>query len=355
MTSWTPLLNDIPPPGNSFVLPEHKMVYMSVTKVACTSLRWMVADLAGEDLASFYTGIGAHQSRLMTIHRNRTHWEKTPQLFALSAEERAQISRDNGWFIFAVVRDPWSRIWSGWQSKFLVRHQLYYDNFSDRDWFPRVPMRQEEVIEDFAKFIEAAPWTTDPLLSLDVHFLPQVFSVRPRGVNYTNVYDLQDMPALFADVHAHLATVGKDKELYVPRANETPLPLISAVLDNGVAEAIEDLYRGDFDEYGERWDVGSIKMDQDGWSQDALRHAAYHTVANQRIGDMRNEARRFRRELAKSNVKVQRLKRELAAGRRGAAARKAKPPAPPRPLWRRVAGRARRELRAMLSGRNRTA
>jgi hypothetical protein len=313
MTTPVPLLNGIVPPGNSFVLPEHKMVYMSVTKVACTSLRWMIADIGGEDLESFYPAVGAHQSRLMTIHRNRTHWQKSPQLFALPPEELNQISRDNGWFIFAVVRDPWTRLWSGWQSKFLVRHQLYVDQYGSEPWFPRVPEKPEDVIEDFAKFVFAQPWVTNPLLAVDVHFLPQTYSVRPQGVNYTKIYDLNDMSTLFRDVHAHLAAQGKDQELYVPRANETPLPLIPAVLENGVAEAIEAAYKDDFDNFGDRWSLDTVKMDKGGWTGDAIRLAAYHTIANQRIGDMRNEAQRFRRKMWRANEKVASLEQELAA------------------------------------------
>jgi Sulfotransferase family len=309
MTAPTPLLNGIRPPGNSFVLPEHKIVYMSVTKVACTSLRWMIADISGEDLDSFYPAIGAHQSRLMTIHRNRTHWEKTPQLFTLTDQQRAEISRDNGWFIFAVVRDPWSRLWSGWQSKFLVRHQFYVDQYAEEPWFPRVPTKPEDVIEDFAKFTAARPWETHPLLSTDVHFLPQVHSVRPQGINYTRIYDLSDLSTLFRDLHAHLASQGKDQELYLPRANETPLPLIPAVLEGGVAEAIERAYAPDFEAFGDRWSLDTVKMDQELWSSDAIRHAAYHTVANQRIGDMRNEAWRLRRELHQAQKRIAVLER----------------------------------------------
>ena len=308
----TPLLNGIPAPGNSFVLRDQKIVYMSVTKVACTSLRWMIADLAGEDLPSFYPAIGAHQTRLMTIHRNRTHWQKAPQLFNIPEDERAEISRDNGWFIFAVVRDPWSRLWSGWQSKFLVRHQFYVDQYVREPWFPRVPDSQEHVLEDFRKFVLAEPWVTNPQLQEDVHFLPQVRSVRPQGVNYTKVYDLSDLSSLFRDVKAHLAAQGKDTDLYVPRANETPLPMIPAVLENGVAEAIEASYAADFEVYGDRWSRDAIKMKRDSWTEDAIQHAVYHTVANQRIGDMRNEAWRLRRQANRAEKRVAKLEQELA-------------------------------------------
>jgi hypothetical protein len=334
------LLNGITPPGNSFVLRDQKIVYISVTKVACTSIRWMIADLAGEDLESFYPAIGAHQTRLMTIHRNRTHWQKAPQLFNIPEEERNQISRDNGWFIFAVVRDPWSRLWSGWQSKFLVRHQFYVDHYISEPWFPRVPQRPEDVIEDFRKFVLAEPWVTNPLLSEDVHFLPQVHSVRPHGINYTKIYDLSDMSSLFRDIKAHLAAQGQDTELYVPRANETPLPLIPAVLDNGVAEAIEEAYKPDFDAFGERWSREAIKMKRDSWTDDAIQHAVYHTVANQRIGDMRNEAWRLRRQLNRAEKKVARLERRLA---------KATPPPPQPSVLARAKGRASRTLRGLTS------
>src|SRR4051794_33337013 len=313
MTAPVPLLNGIRPPGNSFVLPEHKIVYMSVTKVACTSIRWMIADIAGEDLESFYDGLAAHQTRLMTIHRNRDHWQKTPQLFALSEAERAEISRDNGWFIFAVVRDPWSRLWSGWQSKFLVRHAFYVDQYIREPWFPRVPESQEQVIEDFRRFVHAEPWVTHPQLSTDVHFLPQVHSVRPQGVNYTRVYDITEMSELFRDIKAHLAALGKDTDLYVPRANETPLPLIPAVLDNGVAEAIQQSYHADFEAYGDQWSLDAVKTKGDHWSEDAISHAVYHTVANQRIGDMAAAARKLRRELKQANRRISRLEVAKAA------------------------------------------
>jgi len=343
----TPLLNGIPAPGNSFVVWDKKIVYMSVTKVACTSLRWMVADLAGEDLELFYSALGAQQTRLMTIHGDRTRWQRTPQLFQLSEEQRSQISRDNGWFVFAVVRDPWSRIWSAWQSKFLVRHS-FYERFMDEPWFPAVPSSQKQVIEDFHTFLEAKPWTTDPVLSEDVHFLPQVHSVRPQGVNYSRVYDLRNLADLFTDLKAHLERVGHPvDELYMPRANETPLPLIPPVLGDGAAELIEQLYAADFAEYGDRWSLDTLLTGPSAWSDDALRHAAYHTVANERIGDLSKQARMYRRKYRnamKRNRDLQEIVATRAAGRSD----------PQSGLGRLAAGAGRRvvrRLRAQLDGR----
>jgi len=149
-----PVLLDVPcglvtdgglPPSNSFVLSRHKMVYISVTKVACTSLRWMMARLGGEDPERFHNGTGPHLTRLMTVHGHRSKWSHVGRLSDMDPAEVAQISPANGWFVFAVVRDPWSRLWSAWQSKFLVRQPTFAMRYGDEPWFPRIPRNPDDV------------------------------------------------------------------------------------------------------------------------------------------------------------------------------------------------------------------
>jgi hypothetical protein len=299
VAAFIPLLNGIRPPGNSFVLPRHKMVYISVTKVACTSLRWMIADLGGEDFERFYRSSAPHQSRLMTVHADRASWRHVPQLKNVQPDVLGEISRDNGWFIFAMVRDPWSRLWSAWQSKFLVRHSSYVDQYGTQAWFPRVPEQPSDVIEDWAAFIAARPWRTNPELAKDVHFQPQVRSVRPQQINYTRIYDLSRMSELINDIQAHLESIDMSHRLYLPRANENPLPLTAEVLDNGVRESIERAYRADFNAFPDRWNFADLKFAEDGWTPDAIRAAAFHTVANERIGDLSRELRESRRRVAR--------------------------------------------------------
>ena len=294
----TPVLNGIPAPGNTFVVPDAKIMYVSVTKVACTSLRWMIADLAGEDLESFYDAPSAHQTRLMTIHRERSFWKLAPQLGRAPATLRAEISPDNGWLVFAVVRDPWSRLWSAWQSKFLVRHTPYVRHYEQEPWFPRPVTSQEGVVEDFARFVEAAPWRSHLRLRDDRHFRPQVDSVAPSGIAYSRIYDLDRLDELFDDLHTHLQGLGMDRELYLPRANETPLPLIRPVYPDALLDRVEELYAADVAAFGDRWDRDTIRFKGESWTADALEHAAYHGLANERIGDLSATVKRLQRELA---------------------------------------------------------
>jgi hypothetical protein len=223
----------------------------------------------------------------------------------------ARISPDNGWFVFGALRDPWSRLWSAWQSKFLVRANRYVRNYRDEPFFPRVPQRASDIVEDFRTFVELAPWTTDPRLAEDLHFRPQVRALQPEAIPFTRIYDLREFGTMTADLHAHLQTIGQDKELYVPRANETPVPMSREVWAGGLKERVEQLYREDFDAFGERWDFDRLKFAPDGWTQDAVNHAAYQTEANDWIGQVWASGKRWRRQRDEAARKLRATERRI--------------------------------------------
>lgn len=193
---------------------------------------------------------------------------------------------------------------------------------------PAGPGKPDDVVEDFRTFVLARPWENHEVLRADWHFKPQVESVRPDGVNYSRIYDLRELSTLHSDVRGHLERLGLRTELYTPRANQAPLPLTREVFPPEVSAVIEDSYRRDFEAFGEDWSPERLKYDPDGWSADAIAHVAYHTVANERIGDLRAEARRLQR----------RLDRALAANER---LRDARPQAAAPSLTRRVIRRLR--------------
>lgn len=316
MTPMVPLLDGIAPPGNSFVVPDKKLVYIATTKAACTSLRWMVADLAGEDPADFHSAIAAHQTRLMTIHTTRSTWRHTPQLGGLPRTVLEQVSPDNGWFVFAVVRDPWTRFWSAWQSKFLVRQSYYARNYGDEPWFPRVPSSTEEVLEDFQAFVRARPWTTNERLAGDFHFRPQVESVHPGQINYTRVYDVRELGTLFDDLKQHLGAVGAAQDhLYVPRANETPLPMIEEVLTDEYVQFVRERYAEDLRAFADHgWSPESVKTVPGPWSPEKLELIAFHTVANERLRDLSEAARKLRSQLNHTREQNTALRAQLQQG-----------------------------------------
>lgn len=306
--------------GNSFVLPQHKVVYISTTKVACTSLKWMVSDLGGEDLEVFRQGASRVQSPLMKIHRGRGRFRHVKNLVDLTPDELREIRPDNGWFIFGLLRDPWSRLWSAWQSKFLVRHHRYLTNFGDRDFFPRIPTQASFVVEDFRTFVEMHPWTSDPILKNDNHFQTQIRWLKPDRIPYSRIYDLRDFADFKSDLHQHLSGLGLDQDLYLPRANETPLAMTREVMGGGVRERVVELYRDDFSIYGDRWDFEKLSFAPDGWNKDALSHAAFQTEANGWLDQVYSKGEQWRDErddlatqLRKARRRIKRLERRSKA------------------------------------------
>lgn len=315
-------------PAESFVLPEHRMVYVPVAKAASTTLRWMVADLAGEDFSRFYRAVGKHSSRLATINADRKLWRRSPRLDDLPAELVQEISPDNGWFVFSVVRDPWTRLWSAWQSTFLARHQDYLAEYANETWFPREPDQPADIVEDWTNFVRAKPWQSHPTLRHDRQFISQVSAVRPRQMNYTKIYGLAELPVLLDDIRAHLDTVGKGQELYLPTGAEEPVSLAAEVLAGGNAEAIADAYRDDVETFGQHWRVADVAVAET-IGTDAVRVISYQIVANERVADLS-------RQLVSTKSKLAAEKKKLRTA----------PRARPKlgPLARRVANRLRREL-----------
>src|SRR5918997_2795644 len=91
----------------TYVLRRYKTVYVSVNKAACTSLKWLIADLQGESRERFHRSLSREVSRTMTIHR-RSLWQNTPMAKWMSDDELAALGDD--WFVFCVVRHPTARL-----------------------------------------------------------------------------------------------------------------------------------------------------------------------------------------------------------------------------------------------------
>lgn len=273
------------------MLRRQRIVYISTTKNASTALRWMIADLAGEDFTDFYRAAAPHQSRLMTIHGDRAAWRHVPTLADLPPEELAGISRDDGWLIFAVVRDPWRRMWSSWQSKLLLRQGGYTQRHQHQPWFPRVPASIDDVLDDWRAFVTAQPWRSEPDLRADSHFNAQVRGIRPRHVNYSRVYDVSALGELVADVRSHLAALGMQRDLYLPRANESVLPLVAQALDGDVREILRGHAEKDLAAFPGRWQLPHLPDAADVWSADALRTVRWRIESNERVTDLSRELR----------------------------------------------------------------
>jgi hypothetical protein len=273
----------------SYVLLDQQILYVSLAKNACTSLKWLMAELAGEDPASFRPGLGSSTTLEDGIH-NRSRWRKVPRLVGVDPETRRAMRPDNGWFIFAVVRDPRVRLFSAWENKFLLRNPKYAV-YRDEPWFPRIPRTTEDVVADFAAFV--AMLEADPAHELhrDSHFSSQTRLLTEQWVPYTRIYEISELTQLVADLEAHLESTGSPRSIRLRRSNDTPLAANAAVFANGVREQVEHIYAADFERFPDLWDFARVES-RPAWSADAFRHAQAIIDHDERISELRALAQR---------------------------------------------------------------
>jgi hypothetical protein len=296
--------------GRVYPVPDARVMFVQVNKNACTSLKWMVAGIAGEDLSSFGPSLQASVGDEDDIH-DRRQWRKTPRLDQLDPEVRAQIHPSNGWFVFAVTRDPRSRLFSAWQSKLLLENPGY-TSFQREPWYPRHPVTTASIVEDFAEFVDLMLREPGHRIRGDGHFCDQVELLHEDVVTYTDIYDVRDLGRLQTDLRQHLDRVGWKGELTLPRLNDTPLRANPLPVANGVDAQIEKIYAADFERFGDRWDFATIERNSK-WTDADLAQVELRASLGRRIAYLRNQAMAFRAEVVTERKRADAEKRRADA------------------------------------------
>lgn len=327
-----------------YVIPQYKLMFVSIAKNACTSIKWVMAELAGEDLSTFKLGLLPFMSDDHAVHV-RSRFKKALRVDQVDLETRAQIHPANGWFIFSVVRDPRARLFSAWQDKLLLQDAVYLRHRRN-PWYPEFSTEPAVIAAEFARFVDAM--SAQPALALhhDRHFDSQANLLRLDAVPYSKIYPIEQMSQLEADLTEHLRRQGWHGTLTFRRSNDTPLRANAAVFAGDVRAKIEQLYAADFEAFGHLWDYAKIEQTPE-WSNASLQELRLRRAFGLRLGEVRAIANTHRKRHRKLTKRVAQLEREVRQLRRrggptGATAATAKPGAS---ALRRLARRLRRRLR----------
>ncbi len=342
--------SELPPHKSAtYVLPRWRVVYVAVPKAACTSLKWLMADLQGERPEGFYTAVSRETSRVMTIH-HRGRWQHTPMLHDLPDASLSEIGPDNGWFVFGVVRHPSSRLFSAWESKFLLREQRFRDLYPDAPW-PRIPQRTGDVVEDFTDFVSYLRDHPDARVFGDRHFRGQSSLLGIGTVPYSRVYRTSEMPALLADLRDHVRALGREDLPDLRRSNETPLRPVRAVFTDETCRVVREAYEQDFRSFGYDDAVPGGLEPADAYPQESLVEVGRLVDRAERVGDLYHLAKQSEAAERKARRQVVRLRRRVAAlqSAHDTSSRRALPQRLTGRLER-VPARARRYLRSLGPG-----
>jgi hypothetical protein len=285
----------------TFVMPRWKAMYVSVNKAACTSIKWLVAELQDEDPARFHRSLSREVTRTMTIHR-RHLWQKTPMAKRLPDDQLAEISPDAGWFVFGVVRHPTARLFSAWQSKLLLREPWWVEQYGQEEWFPRPPKSGDDIVGEFQRFVGLVVQEPEQRIMRNRHFAPQRWMLAADKMPYTRIYKTSEIPELLQEFEAHLRERGYTGDpLKLPRANETPLKPIAGLFTPEVLDASRVLYAGDFELFGYADTLPGGLDPAETYDDEVLAEIGRLVERQERINDLALQARDIK-ESARADV-----------------------------------------------------
>ncbi|WP_122553412.1 glycoside hydrolase family 99-like domain-containing protein [Pseudomonas viridiflava] len=222
---------------------RYKIFYVSTPKVACTSLKWWFASLEGKVQALRSLTDSAESDPDLIIHGNNFH-SLAPEVTGLGPDALGDTLSSDDFFKFAIVRNPYKRLFSAWQSKLLLQEPLQVAPYKSYDFFHHSLRDANDLALAFEGFLEHLANNEAPHY-WDLHWTPQVNLLRPDLIEYSKIFKIEQSQELG---QALTEWVGN----YIPspfagrRANESLIPYLPEFVTPRSAELIRLLYAQDF-------------------------------------------------------------------------------------------------------------
>jgi hypothetical protein len=229
----------------TLVAPRLKILYTPTTKVASTTIKWMLAEAEGSlDESVIPMLMAAITNRSQTIH-NR-HVSGLGKLSEYSTSEAREMLESSEWLHIAALRDPVSRAYSAWENRIFMRASGRITGGFDLT--PDVLVdRRIDMTASFARFAEALAEHTDAFMG-DHHFTPQSHVVRTDAVKYGQLVRVDESGGV--DRIAAALRERSGKHVAPKRHNESLGIPIDRVCDQHTANRLMATYAMDYEAFG---------------------------------------------------------------------------------------------------------
>ena len=231
--------------GFLLVAPSLKIMYCPTTKVACSSIKMLLAKASSTyDQSRLDRLISPHMARSQTIHELGV--SGLTKLIDMRASEVDEILNSPEWLRVYATRDPLARAYSAWENRIFCRApgtpQNAIDLCPDRLVDGRI-----NVTASFALFAKMITEKTNEFMD-DHHFLPQSHIVNPDKFNYNMVVSVEkpeDVKNLVAEVNRRART-----SLDLERHNVGFGIKLGQVCDQHTANRLQAVYGMDYENFG---------------------------------------------------------------------------------------------------------
>lgn len=298
---------------NSFYSAKHKLVYISVPKAACTTLKWWFAALEGAASELLAATDSIECDPELVIHDN--FYKVAPSVTGLPFELLSEVLTSETNFRFAVVRNPYKRIFSAWQDKLLLCEPSNIPPYRGCKFLNISIESASDIADSFEAFLEHLMNHEAPNY-WNHHWTPQTMLLRPDLVSYTMISKIESLSDLSQSLANHLPP-GTPNPFSTRHANKNLIPYRREFISDRSVELIRFLYRMDFDVFD--YDLEPPKSDKE-FSSDQLE-VALHAIEiirgrHQRIGEIRStlQARMaiLEQRLGESDAKIVGLKQAMS-------------------------------------------
>ena len=261
----------------SFIWPAKRLLYLETPKVACSTIKWCLADLSGR--APEPRPWIRETSLAMAIHARSEH--PLPSLTTVSFKIAKQALTSKTWTRVCVVRNPYARLYSAWAEKIRELSPRFRPlAWAIRDWDPGSAENGSVRFSAFLRYLIAA--ASDEVRA-DTHWSPMAQFLMPDLINYTHILRLEDFPGAFASIIARVAPDIDALALLARRRTNTSLPSDwRGGYDEASAADARALAADDFSLFG---------YDLDSWRTQASEPAdrAWHDAVALSVVQSRNE------------------------------------------------------------------
>ncbi len=231
-------------PRSTLVAPRMKLIYTPTTKVACTTIKWMLAEAEGSlNTSAIPRLLAANMNVSQTIH-NR-HVSGLQKLSELPPAMIADILQSSDWVRIAALRDPIARSYSAWENRIFMRtpgrtdggFELAHDVLVDG----RIDMTAS-----FALFARALTEHPEAFMR-DHHFVPQSQVVRKDAITYNRIVRI-DQPGGIDGIAA-LFRERSGSDVTPRRHNESVGVPLARVCTQHTANLLMSAYQSDYETF----------------------------------------------------------------------------------------------------------
>ena len=230
----------------SFVSRRHRLLFVETPKAACTSLKWVMAEIEGA--APKVAARGRESQLEMAVHFRDAH--PLPALTDLPAAEAREALGSAEWARFCAVRHPYSRLIAAWSNKIRQIEPGYSSVCAAVNRHcGRPDDGSAPAFRDFARWV----FDANDAATCDPHWRPQTLLLLPDSVRYDVVMKTEtlaaDLQRVF-DAGATTRALDAAAVLAKFRHNESLPVSYDGLYDEALARRAHDWYAADFARFG---------------------------------------------------------------------------------------------------------